>query len=182
MAGAGDKVVAVGGYLLASDADRNRVVDTVRAAYAEGRLTEAEFDARVAQTADSRTYAQLAAITADIPVGPAVVWTGEVWPGTSGPPPLPLVVPAPAPEQARLPPNLKTTLWCVGLFAAIPTVLFGLAYLLDSEKVAALALVLFLCDFLFAVMTGTVALGTRIDSRLKNRRYPARPDGGAGRP
>ena len=177
--------MAAGGYFLASDADRGRVVDTLRAAYAEGRLTEAEFGSRVAQTAGSRTYAQLATITADIPAGPARAWTGEAWPDATGPDatgPLPPIGPAPLDfEQARLPANIRTTLWSVSVFAALPTVLFGVAYLLDSEKMAALALGLFLIDFLFAVMTGTVALATRIDSRLKNRRYPAGPDGGAGR-
>ena len=165
--------MAAGGYFLASDADRRRVVDTLRAAYAEGRLTEAEFGARVAQTVGARTYAQLGVLMADIPVGPLPL---------VGPPSALAPDPALDPEQARLPANIKTTLWSVSVFAALPTVLFGLAYLLDSERVAALALVLFLVDFLFAVMTGTVALGTRIDSRLKNRRYPAGPDGGAGRP
>ena len=180
MAGAGDEIVAAGGYFLASDADRRRVVDTLRAAYAEGRLTEAEFGSRVAQTAGSRTYAQLATLTADIPVGPAGAWPGEACPDATGPLP-PIGSASPDFEQARLPANIRTTLWSVSVFAALPTVLFGVAYLLDSEKMAALALGLFLIDFLFAVMTGTVALATRIDSRLKNRRYPAGPDGGAGR-
>jgi len=180
MAGAGDEMAATGGYLLASRADRERVAGTLRAAFAEGRLTKDEFDARVAQTAGSRTYAELAAVTADIPVGPAGVWLGGGWPAAQAQ--APGQAQASAAEQARLPANIRTTLWGVGLFAAIPTVLFGVAYLLDSERVAALALVLFLVDFLFSVMTGTVALGTRIDSRLKNHRYPARPDGGPGRP
>jgi len=162
MAGAGDELAA-GGYFLASDADRERVIDTLRAAFAEGRLTRDEFDARVARTAGSRTYVELAAVTADIPV----------WPGGTG---LPI---GPAPVEDRLPANLKSTLWGIGLFAGIPPLMFVVAFLANSEKVATMALALFLVDLLFAIMSGTVALGTVIDTRLKRRRSvrpsPTRP-------
>ena len=59
------------GRLRASHADRERVIDTVKAAFVQGCLTKDEFDARVGQTFGSRTYADLARITADLPVGPA---------------------------------------------------------------------------------------------------------------
>jgi len=159
MAGAGDEMAAAGGYLLASHADRERVLDTLNATFAEGRLTKDEFDARVARTSGSRTYAELAAVTADIPV----------WPGGTG---LPV---GPAPVEDRLPANLKSALWGIGLFAGIPPLMFVVAFLSNSEKVATLALALFLIDFLFAVMSGTVALGTVIDTRLKNRRAVRQP-------
>jgi hypothetical protein len=55
------------GRLLASHADREQVVDTLKAAFVQGRLTKDEFDMRVGQTLGSRTYAELAAVTADIP-------------------------------------------------------------------------------------------------------------------
>jgi Domain of unknown function (DUF1707) len=51
----------------ASDADRERMADTLKAAFAEGRLTKDQFDARIGQTFASRTYAELATITAGIP-------------------------------------------------------------------------------------------------------------------
>jgi len=160
MAGAGDEMSAVGGYFLASDADRERVLDTLRAAFAEGRLTRDEFDARVARTVGARTYTELAVVTADIPVWPA----GTGRPAGAGRPV------SPAPVQDRLPSNLKSALWGIGLFAGIPPIMFAAAYLVNSQQVATMALVLFLVDFLFAVMSGTVALGTVIDTRLKNRR------------
>ena len=53
----------------ASHADREHVLDVLKAAFVEGRLTEDEFDMRVGQTFASRTYAELAALTADIPAG-----------------------------------------------------------------------------------------------------------------
>ena len=57
------------GYMRASHADRERVVDTLKAAFAQGRLTKDEFDARIGQTLASRTYAELATVIAGIPPG-----------------------------------------------------------------------------------------------------------------
>jgi hypothetical protein len=58
------------GHLRASHADRERVVDTLKAAFVQGRLTKDEFDARIGQTLASRTYAELATVTVGIPAGP----------------------------------------------------------------------------------------------------------------
>jgi len=77
--GPGDQTSAAEGRshgdLRASHADRERVIGTLKAAYVEGRLTEDELDARVGQVYASRTYAELAKVTAevtaDIPVNPA---------------------------------------------------------------------------------------------------------------
>ena len=72
MAGPGDEKAAgtTGrGHLRASDADREHVIDTLKAAFAQGRLTKNEFDQRIGQTFASRTYAELAMVTADIPAG-----------------------------------------------------------------------------------------------------------------
>jgi hypothetical protein len=55
------------GRFRASDADRDHTVDVLKAAFVQGRLTKDEFDARVGATLASRTYADLAAHTADIP-------------------------------------------------------------------------------------------------------------------
>ena len=49
------------GRLRASHADRNRVVDVLKAAFIEGRLTKDELDARLSQTLAARTYAEGAA-------------------------------------------------------------------------------------------------------------------------
>ena len=53
--------------LRAARADRERVIDLLKAAFVQGRLNRDEFDTRVGQTLASRTYGELAAITADIP-------------------------------------------------------------------------------------------------------------------
>ena len=70
MAWPGDEkaVVPVGyGHLRASDADRERMIATLKAAFAQGRLTKDEFDTRVGQVLTSRTYAELAAVTVGLP-------------------------------------------------------------------------------------------------------------------
>jgi hypothetical protein len=53
--------------LRASGADRERVVDLLKVAFVQGRLYRDEFDARIGQALASRTYGELAAVTADIP-------------------------------------------------------------------------------------------------------------------
>jgi hypothetical protein len=58
------------GPLRASQADREGVIDAVKAAFVAGRLTEEEFSDRIGQALASRTHADLAAVTADIPAGP----------------------------------------------------------------------------------------------------------------
>jgi hypothetical protein len=57
------------GSLRASHADREQVLGVLKASFVQGRLTKDEFDVRVGQTLTSRTYAELAVLTADIPVG-----------------------------------------------------------------------------------------------------------------
>lgn len=53
--------------LRVADADRERTADVLRAAFVEGRLTQDELDARLGQAYAARTYADLAALTADLP-------------------------------------------------------------------------------------------------------------------
>src|SRR5580658_2474494 len=55
------------GRLRASHADREHVIDTLKTAFADGRLDMDELDARVGQTLTARTYAELATVTAGIP-------------------------------------------------------------------------------------------------------------------
>jgi hypothetical protein len=72
MAGPGDQGAADGparGYLRASHADREHVIDVLKAAFVQGRLTKAELEGRVGQAFASRTYGDLTAITADLPAG-----------------------------------------------------------------------------------------------------------------
>jgi hypothetical protein len=69
MAGPDSEMAAGGGRgrLRASHTDRDHVINTLKAAYVYGYVTKDEFDARVNQTFASRTYAELALMTADLP-------------------------------------------------------------------------------------------------------------------
>ena len=55
---------------LAATADRERTVGVIRAGFAEGRLNQDELNERMAQAYAARTYAELWALTADLPAGP----------------------------------------------------------------------------------------------------------------
>ena len=72
MAGPGDEIAAAegrgDGHLRASHADREQVIGTLKTAFVQGRLTEDELDARLDQVYASRTYTELAEVTADIPI------------------------------------------------------------------------------------------------------------------
>ena len=70
MAEPGDEMAAGAagrGHLRASNADRDQVISLLKPAFVQGRLTKDEFDLRVGQALASRTCAELAALTADIP-------------------------------------------------------------------------------------------------------------------
>ena len=56
------------GRLRASHADREQVIELLKTAFVQGRLTQDEFGARVGRVFASRTYAELADLTADLPV------------------------------------------------------------------------------------------------------------------
>jgi hypothetical protein len=69
MAGLGDEIAAgTGGRgrLRASHADREQVIEVLKAAFVQGRLNRDEFDLRVGRALASRTYADLVALTDDI--------------------------------------------------------------------------------------------------------------------
>jgi hypothetical protein len=55
------------GRMRASHADREQVVEQLKVAFVQGRLDGDELDGRVGQALTARTYADLAALTADIP-------------------------------------------------------------------------------------------------------------------
>jgi hypothetical protein len=58
------------GRFRASDADREQVIDTLKAAFVAGSLTRDQLGVRAGQALVSRTYAELAAVTDGIPARP----------------------------------------------------------------------------------------------------------------
>lgn len=76
----------------ASDSDRERAADVLKAGFAEGRLTKAEFDDRVNRLHQASTYAEIQPLLADLPQGPMPAPASPYAPSTFGPPVMPSVV------------------------------------------------------------------------------------------
>ena len=112
------------GPLRASHADRDQAIDVLKAAFVQGRLTKGEFDLRVGRVFASRTYADLGALTADIPA-----WVAGAQP--SG-------------EDARGPGRALSfkTAARVGAVGASPAVASAAVVLMQSSGVPAVAGVL----------------------------------------
>ncbi|HEV2933807.1 MAG TPA: DUF1707 domain-containing protein [Streptosporangiaceae bacterium] len=69
--GPDEEATAGRGHLRAAHADREHTIAALKAAFVQGRLNKDELDARAGQAFASRTYAELAALTADLPDRPA---------------------------------------------------------------------------------------------------------------
>jgi hypothetical protein len=146
MSGPGDNAAAAedrgDGRLRASRADREQVVELLKAAFVEDRLTKEELGARVEQALTSRTYADLAAVTADIPAGLI-----------AGQPRAPVRI------QGRPPmSNAAKAGISVAVAAAVPAVL--------SLAIGPLAFVMFAPFYLMALLVaGAQILFNRYDKR-----------------
>jgi uncharacterized protein DUF1707/uncharacterized protein DUF4190 len=64
----------------AAATDRERAVDVLKAGFAEGRLTQEEYNFRMDRAYNAKTYGELAALTADLPAGAMpTVWPVPVY-------------------------------------------------------------------------------------------------------
>ena len=72
--------------LRASHVDRDRVVELLRVAAGDGRLTAGELDGRLEAALTARTYGELAALTTDLPADTRFR-PGCTGPGAEGPGP-----------------------------------------------------------------------------------------------
>jgi hypothetical protein len=59
----------MGPAMRAASTDRDRAVDVLKAGFAEGRLSQDEYNDRMGRAYVARTYGELAALTADLPAG-----------------------------------------------------------------------------------------------------------------
>jgi hypothetical protein len=92
MTGPQDPAAAGSDRLRAAHADRERVIGTLKDAFVHGRLTRDELDARAGQALAARTYADLTALTTDLPAAdlpatytPAADLPATDLPATAGP-------------------------------------------------------------------------------------------------
>ena len=170
------------GRLRASHADRERVVDILKAAFVQGRLTQDELDARVGQALAARTYADLAALIADLPAEP-----------DQAPAPAPVLAPAPvtAPAPARAQPRNRAAKRAVkvgaGTIGAIILATMG-AGVAANEPVVAVALPILIVLFTAvatAFVAALIAVALKVESRQQNRsrrQLPPGPASGADDP
>jgi hypothetical protein len=148
------------GHLRAGHVDREQVIDLLKAAFVAGRLTKDEFDARAGQALTARTYADLAALTADLPAEP------------------PAVRPAHQPsrrrtEPARTPGARNAALASVSCLAGA-VLSFGYALRLDDSNSRTL-LSLTLVMIVLAVI---LALGAFAELKRSRGQLPPRPGPG----
>ena len=148
------------GHLRASHADREQVVGTLKAAYVYGLVTKDEFDARVSQALASRTYAELALITADIPAGLA-----------AAPPPL---RPAPARADPAAGANLRPRERAVIAAALVAALAFMTAFFAPNPVAVLLALGAVGSALVSMVLAGTQMLASRRDRHSGGQLPPPR--------
>ena len=158
MAGSGDeKAAGPAGYLRASDADREQVIDVLKAAFVQGRLTRDELDFRVGQALKSRTYAEQAAVVADLPAG--LIRAGQ---------------PGSRPRRTQGNAEVRTGLRVVSASAVLAALFWVIAIVTRDNGAAFIAAFGTTCVVLGAsALTGSVALGSRLDKRRGSQ--PPRP-------
>ena len=146
-----DRTAAAGGRgrLRASRADRERVIELLKVAFVQDRLTQGELDTRIGLALASRTYADLADLTADIPAGPAAA--------------------EPAAEPAGTPARtLAKAARRSGICALVPLALVGVIALTNAGNLAGLAV---LCGIVAAIAASGF-LGYGVIDAWKQRRSP----------
>ncbi len=164
MAGPGDNAEAGKGRgddrLRASHADREQVIGTLKDAFVQGRLDKGELDARVGRAFASRTYAELAVLTADIPAGPAPFQPARV----------------PSRASRGHPIRNGAIVSGAGLVVAIGAVLGAVK--LDDHAGLALLQLAGLIVFVIVPVVMMVALGTAWEQRRSRGQLPSRPGPG----
>ena len=129
---------------LASDADRERVIDILKTAFVHGALTKDELAVRAGRTLNARTYDQLAALTADL--DPATRRPAEAsQPAT--------ITAAPVPARKRL--NKKVVAWSACAIVLAPALAAAFFTFYGGF------LVLFLFTFLGTVMSSRSPVARR---------------------
>ena len=142
------------GRMRASRADREQVIDALKAAFAQGRLTKDELDERVARALVPLTYAELATLTDDLPAG-----------------------------LTPVAPLRQGSLAKAGVYVTLVAGLFLIAAISNGNgnPLTLLGSVLFLSPVWLLALAGLLALHSRLDRRAA-RRLPPGPGQGAHSP
>ena len=159
----------------AGHADREQAIEALKTAFVDGRLTKAEFAERTGRTLTARTYADLAALTADLPAG---LVTAAAAPAA--------VAPAAPAQGIRRP-----MAWAVAIAVVCVVIAVGAllgAGRLDSDPYSPHGILIGELLSLAVVLFGTAlsALGigavVSIEQRRSRRQLPPRPAPGGVRP
>jgi Domain of unknown function (DUF1707) len=159
MVGPGDEIAASAGShssLRASHADREQVIDALKAAFVQGRLAKDEFDLRVGQVLAA--YADLDALTADIPAG---------------------LTAAQPPEPARESNNKKLIARGTAAGAGASMVLAAAAGVAGGKPVLGLVLAGVLGPFAAVLLAGLLTLLSWVLDKGSNRQPSQGPPPGA---
>jgi len=154
MAPAGDR-----GRLRASHADREHVIDTLKAAYVYGLVTKDEFDARVSQALASRTHADLALVTADLPAGLAVAQQRA----------------RPAPARGSAPAGTNVRRGDRAILATAVFAVLALVVSVSADPFASLAAFLLLQGGAGSAFVSLFLLGNRLRGSRRDKRSGGQP-------
>ena len=127
-----------------SPAGREQVIEVLKTAFAQGRLTMDEFGTRIDQAFTSQTYAELTAVTADLPAGLMAVR-----------PPRQLARPRP-----RVPMNTALT---AGAFALIAAFMGMLAAIASRNAIAVISVTVIIA------LLGVLAFGALMVAAWRGR-------------
>ena len=150
--------------LRTSHADRDQAVDQLKAAFVHGRLTKEELVTRTAQVYAALTYADLAALTADLPAEPPAARP----PGR----------PVPAQPRRQVHPSIKAGAGVLVLMMAVWTILAILLGLSGVAFVVAPLIVLVLGVPAATVVSIPILVALKLEARRRNRsrgQVPPRP-------
>ena len=169
-----DPVTAAGrGHMRASHADREHLIDTLKAAFVQGRLTKDELDQRVGQAFDSKTYAELATLSADLPTG------ADLPAGATRP------LSQPARAQGWSLGDKKVLKWAIA-GALSPLAPLAAAVLTGNQALAVVSALLFILDLVLGLPFLMIVVGTMVEERRQERRCLGSqgqpPPGRGGRP
>jgi len=171
MTGPEDPAAAGRDQLRAGHADREQVIEALKDAFVQGRLTRDELDVRAGQALAARTRAELAGLTADIPDGPAAAWPAR----------------PPAPASVRRP--LARAAAGSGICLVIAAAAVRVAFLVDSDgpgpnphqSWAPLCLTVAYLAVLTALGIFIHGVGTAVEQRRSRRQLPGASGGDADR-
>jgi len=157
--GPGDETAgAAGGHgrQRAPYSDRDQVIEVLKAAFVQDRLTMDELEVRAGRAFAARTYGELAALTADIPAESAT---------------------APPPRKPARPPGNRACIW-VTVVAFLMTLMSG-AVASGGFQVGRLIFVAMIMPLMAVPVGGLLALHSWLDQRGA-RQLPPGPGGPGG--